>query len=245
LVGIRVGYFTKGGSRCGGERGLTGRSTRTRSGIAPPGVLVCVRLVAQCHCVPVNSDVRPQMNRYSVPPEDETLNVLRLLKQGVTSVSFRKDFPSSPWPNQCQLQLADGRYVLLEAGGEDLEFKFEVFPLYARLASSVEATDASDLAFEAPVAVTLLETESWLDPAAPTGETLGTNAVSQFNGSPGSAPSTASATCRYFGGVELIGASGKRLVIATGSFPYSMHVEGVYEDQFFNRADYVRLRAEA
>ena len=38
--------------------GLTGRSTRTRSGIAPQGVLVSVRLAAQCHCMLVNSDVR-------------------------------------------------------------------------------------------------------------------------------------------------------------------------------------------
>jgi hypothetical protein len=40
--------------------GLTGRSTRTRSGIAPRSVLVSVRLAAQCRCVPVNSDVRPR-----------------------------------------------------------------------------------------------------------------------------------------------------------------------------------------
>ena len=37
--------------------GLTGRSTRTRSGIAPQGVLMSVRLAAQCHCMLVNSDV--------------------------------------------------------------------------------------------------------------------------------------------------------------------------------------------
>jgi hypothetical protein len=36
---------------------LTGRSTRASSGIAPQGVLASIRLAAQCHCVPVNSDV--------------------------------------------------------------------------------------------------------------------------------------------------------------------------------------------
>jgi hypothetical protein len=35
----------------------TGRSTRTRSGIAPPNVLVSVRMVAQCRSVPVNANV--------------------------------------------------------------------------------------------------------------------------------------------------------------------------------------------
>lgn len=55
--------------RCGTRRskaeaegacGLTSRSTRTRSGIAPQAVRGSIRLAAQCHCVPVNSDVRPQ-----------------------------------------------------------------------------------------------------------------------------------------------------------------------------------------
>ena len=41
--------------------GLTGRSTRTRSGIAPRSVLVSVRLAAQCRCVPVNSNVKTHM----------------------------------------------------------------------------------------------------------------------------------------------------------------------------------------
>jgi hypothetical protein len=47
--------------------GLTSRSTRTRSGIAPRSVLVSVRLAAQCRCVPVNSDVRLQ-NECMFPP---------------------------------------------------------------------------------------------------------------------------------------------------------------------------------
>ena len=40
--------------------GLTGRSTRIRSGIAPQGVRVSICLAARCRCVPVNSDVRQQ-----------------------------------------------------------------------------------------------------------------------------------------------------------------------------------------
>src|SRR6185295_18279356 len=39
-------------------RGLTGRSTRTRSGKAPRAAWVIMRLAAPCRCVPVNSDVR-------------------------------------------------------------------------------------------------------------------------------------------------------------------------------------------
>jgi hypothetical protein len=37
---------------------MTGRSTRTPSGIAPRGVLVSARGAAQCHRLPVNSDDR-------------------------------------------------------------------------------------------------------------------------------------------------------------------------------------------
>ena len=46
-------------------RRLTGRSTRTRSSIAPQGVLVSVHPAAQCRCVPVNSDVRPHMTSFA------------------------------------------------------------------------------------------------------------------------------------------------------------------------------------
>jgi hypothetical protein len=49
--------------------GLTGRSTRTRSGIAPQGVLLSVRLAPQCRCVPVNSDVSPHGRPPNAPSE--------------------------------------------------------------------------------------------------------------------------------------------------------------------------------
>lgn len=45
---------------------LTGRSIRTRSGIAPCDVLVSVRRAAQCRCAPVNSDVRALMTQHSI-----------------------------------------------------------------------------------------------------------------------------------------------------------------------------------
>src|SRR5215210_2273843 len=55
-------------------RRLTGRSTRTRSGIGPRGLLVSVRLAAQCRCVPVNSDVRPHMEiRLGSPADAEAV----------------------------------------------------------------------------------------------------------------------------------------------------------------------------
>ena len=93
----------------------------------------------------------------------------------------------------------------------------------------------------APVDVTPLALDSWMDPTAPTGPTLGSDPVMQFSGRPGSAPATASAVCHYMGGVELRGANGQTLVVATASFPHTLHVSGIYEDKFFDRRDYVGL----
>ena len=39
--------------------------------IAPPAVLVSVRLAAQCHCAPVNSDVRPMLLEIPANTDDE------------------------------------------------------------------------------------------------------------------------------------------------------------------------------
>ena len=44
---------------------ITGRSTRTRYGIAPQGVLVSLRPPPQCRCAPINSNVRP-MRKHTV-----------------------------------------------------------------------------------------------------------------------------------------------------------------------------------
>ena len=185
------------------------------------------------------------MNSYVVPHDPETIAALDLLSAGVASIELAKNFSHSKDCFSCCLEIADGRWVQLQATGEDLEFKFEVFPLHGRPVATPRAGEHHALALTAPVKVTPLVTESWLDPAAPTGPTLGSDPVMQFVGQPGSAPDTASATCRYIGGVELAGANGNTLVIATGSFPYSLHVSGFYEDRFFRRGAYVGLLGEA
>ena len=60
-VAERAGtHGTRGSVRCD----LTGRSTRTRSGIAPQAVPGSIRPAAQCRCVPVNSDVSPFIFRF-------------------------------------------------------------------------------------------------------------------------------------------------------------------------------------
>jgi hypothetical protein len=179
------------------------------------------------------------MNCYEIPRDPETLATLELLSSGVKAIGFVKDFPHFKSCSACLLQLLDGSWVELVASDESLEFKFEVFPLVARVVAAPNENEQHAISLAGPVGVTPLETESWIDPGAPVDHpTLGSDPVAQFVGLPGTVPDSASATCRYLGGVELIGANGNSLVIATASFPYHMHVSGYYEDQFFDRAAY-------
>jgi hypothetical protein len=187
------------------------------------------------------------MHVYAVPPEQAVIDVVPLLEAGVEAVGVTKALPSVPWPTQCHLKLADGRFVQLEATQADLEFKFEVFPIFASIKSTVRSTDQFRVLLNPPVRVTLLQTESWLDPAAPTPTEglLGTDPIAQFVGRPGSVPSSASATCKYVGAIEMASSNGNKLLVATGSFPYSLHVLGFYEDPHFSRDHYVPFPNEA
>lgn len=179
------------------------------------------------------------MNFYNVPLKSETLEVLQCLKGGFKAVSVTKSLPTDAWPNACYLELWNGSFVKLSASEVGLEYKFEVFLLLAEIKSEVNTSDRIEMICTSPVLVLPLQTDSWLDPAAPTGETVGMNPIAQFTGAPCTVPSTASACCRYVGAVELKGANGLQLIIATGCFPYSMHVPGFFEDPYFYRGDYI------
>jgi hypothetical protein len=184
------------------------------------------------------------MSNYAIPYDNETLTALRRLADGVISVGIAKDFPHSNFCTACFLEISAGSWIQIQASEEGLEFKFEVFPLNARHVKETNMGEEYSLALTAPVTVIPLVADSWLDPTAPTGPSLGSDPVMQFVGLPGSAPSTASAVCHYLGGVELVGANGQSLVVATGSFPYSMHVSGLYEDAFFDRNHYAGMSCE-
>jgi hypothetical protein len=137
------------------------------------------------------------------------------------------------------LEATDGSVVHVFPSQQDLEFKFEVFPL----GISVEAppTDGvkwRPVALAAPVKVTLLETEEWLDPDVPCDGALGQDPIMQCQGAVGTASRSAKAVCRYIGGIELIGANGRSMFIATASFPYTLHVESIAEDERVSRANY-------
>lgn len=185
------------------------------------------------------------MNSYNLPPDPETLAALRLLAGGIVSAASYRAFPHFAKCSQLYLECTDGRWVEIAAFGEDLEFKFEVFTLHARPAERINPTKSHDLVLRAPVEVTPLLTESWLDPALPTGPTLGSDPILQCVASPGSASQTASAVCRYLGGVRLRDSGGRTFFVTTSGFPYDLHVTGISDDPEFREVDYVAVGHEA
>ena len=184
------------------------------------------------------------MNNYNLAPDPETLSVLRSLAGGVIGAASYRAFPHFTKCSQLFLQCTDGHWLELGAYGEDLEFKFEVFALAARPAERMNPTQSHALQLTAPVDVVPLLTESWLDPALPTGPTLGTEPVIQCIGAPGSASQTASAVCRYMGGVRLRDSEGRTVFVATSGFPYDLHVTGISDDPEFRERDYVAVGHE-
>ena len=185
------------------------------------------------------------MNSYDLPPDPATLAMLSSLAGGIVAAASYRSFPHFAKCSQLYLKCTDGRWVELAAYGEDLEFKFEVFALAARPAERMNPTDWHDLVLKAPVKVTPLVTESWLDPALTTGPTLGSDPVVQCLGAPGSASPSASAVCRYMGGVRLLDSEGRTFFVATSGFPYDLHATGFSEDLEFRESDYVATAHEA
>lgn len=182
------------------------------------------------------------MNHYNLEPDAETLATLEVLAKGVVAAASYRAFPHFTKCTRLFLQCADGRWVELAACGEDLEFKFEVFTLRARLAERMNPTEHHELLLSAPVEVVPLLTEGWLDPAMPTGATLGSDSVVQCVGTSGSASASASAVCRYLGGVRLRDAKGVTVYVATSGFPYDLHVTGISDDPAFRESNYEATR---
>lgn len=183
------------------------------------------------------------MPHYVVPPDSETLRALHALTAGVIGVGARRDMPQLPGCSSCELETAEGVLVHLFPASRDLEFKFEVFPLQARVVREARHSERRPIEISAPVKVSPLQTYSWLEPGATQGESLGNNPIAQFTGPRSRLSANASASCSYVGAVELLGSNGASLVVATGTFPLTLHVQGIYEDEHFRRSDYEHYRA--
>jgi hypothetical protein len=178
------------------------------------------------------------MNFYEIPvPSDRHL--LSRLSAGVVRVGVFPAHQRNPGCSWCVLEPVHGSKVRIFPSQQDLEFKFEVFPL--GISGEIPHPDRivwRSLMIEGPVTTTLLYTEEWLDPEIRCGPSYGQNPIMQCQGPIGSAPPSATAVCRYVGGVELVGANGRSIFIATGSFPFTLHVGDVTEDERTVRQHY-------
>jgi len=184
------------------------------------------------------------MNRYALPVSAETKAALAKLCAGVRTIGIIGRAKGLEGVFGCVLQTAAGEVVEVRAEQHDLEYKFEVFPIAAKIVSTfANAEEARPFRLPSPVGVLLLATEDWLDPGIPCDGALGQNPIMQCQGRPGEAPSGAVAACRYFGGIELRGSDGATLVVATLPFPFAIHVSGVPGTGAIDRETYSGVTA--
>jgi len=103
------------------------------------------------------------------------------------------------------------------------------------------AEERQQFAIDAPVEILLLKTQDWLDPGIRCDGAIGENPIMQCQGIPGSAPDSATTICTYFGGIELRGSNGKKLVVGTLAFPYEIYVSAFVCDESINPEAYTTL----
>ncbi len=141
----------------------------------------------------------------------------------------------------CDLELTSGQLVKICADETCPEHRFEVFPIKAELSSDRMAEERQQFELQAPVEILLLQTQDWLDPGIRCEGAIGENPVMKCQGIPGSAPDTATTTCNYFGGIELRGSNGKKLVVATLAFPHEIYVSAFLCDKSIDLEAYTKL----
>jgi len=186
------------------------------------------------------------MNRYAHELPSEVIAVLAAARGGVVRVGVEGRSKHVEGFQVCEIELASGHIITVCADGYDLEFKFEVFPITAKLSPSAQpdemkSSETQPMLLQAPVAIALLQTEDWLDPSIPCPDTIGENPVMQRGGLPGEAPATAIAACTYIGGVEFRGSTGGVLTIVTLPFPYSIYVSDFPESGEIDRRAYAAV----
>ena len=170
------------------------------------------------------------MNRYRLSLQPETLVALRRLHTGIRSIAISPGHPRHPGCSACYFETVTGDIVKILSESRDLEFKFEVFTLEAKLEAGPDDLNWELLDWVGPITVTLLETDEWIESTARSGEAIGANPVEQIRDHLSRVPATASAACVYVGGIEVTNSEGGRLFLATGGFPLSLHVQGYAED---------------
>ena len=184
------------------------------------------------------------MNRYSLPIAEGTIEALSELRAGIARVGVTGRANSGDLVFGCSIEATTGRVVHICADQQDLEYKFEVFPICAKMLANFDGVqEIRELRLAEPVEVLLLETEDWLASDINCDGALGQGPIAQCQGRPGEEPESSVASCSYFGGIELRSANGEKLVIATLPFPYSIHISAIPCTGTFDQNAYVEVVA--
>lgn len=181
------------------------------------------------------------MHRYSLNVLDSVVEALRCSHAGIRRALSSPFDTNGPGVGLVQVELANGQWLVIGAEGKDLEAKLEVFPFAAGLADRPHASTLEcSVDMPAPVSVSFLETEDWLDPTVECSGALGSNPIPQCQGRPGTAPPAASASCHYVGGFRFFSATGVQLVVAKLAFPYSSYCSAFPQRAIFDSKLYVK-----
>lgn len=164
------------------------------------------------------------MNAYETHLSATALAALSEVAAGIVRVGVSEHQLNGNGFYGCEIGLASGKIIRIDARDEGLEYRFEVFPITANELAACELTAVLDYPLAAPVSVQLLYTQEWLDPCIPCEGAMGRDSIMVCQGRPGQAPANAIAACTYVGGVRFLGADGRRLTIATLGSPFAMHV---------------------
>jgi hypothetical protein len=127
------------------------------------------------------------MRHYDLPLPPDVKAALAAIHAGVVCVGVTGRATGLEGFFGCELELASGQVISICADQNDLEFKFEVFPIKAVFASAFEAEERQQTLICAPVEVVLLKTQDWLDPGIPCEGAIGQNPIMQCQGLPGEA----------------------------------------------------------
>jgi hypothetical protein len=98
------------------------------------------------------------MNEYRLPLAKEARLALLEVKSGVRRIATSPFGTKVPGVGPVYFELADGRWLSVQADQHDLEARFEVFPIGASIQSSKPKTKLeTEYVLEPPVSVTELE----------------------------------------------------------------------------------------
>jgi hypothetical protein len=185
------------------------------------------------------------MRRYFVDAQGPWREELEKCASGIRRVVTSPFGTAVAGVGKVYLELSDERWLEIGAGQQDLESRFEVFPIFvAPTERPAKRPLEAAINLQEPVTYALLETEDWLDPTVSTDGALGQHPIAQCSGSPGSAPPTATAACRYVGAVRFASADGTQLLVATLPFPFSVYCSAIEQGATLDEGQYAE-RAEA